>query len=86
MRLFSRAALVIGTILVSSAVGYAIGHADLVPDNMNRAVGDLQAAQRELEVNTLDYGGHRLNALNLVNQAIVEAKASIAATAARPGY
>ncbi len=45
---------------------------------MQNAPGDLQAARSELNLAVRDKGGHRVAALNLVNQAITQVQAGIA--------
>ncbi len=47
--------------------------------HMQNALGDLQAAKGELQVALRDKGGHRAYALGLVNQAITQVQAGIAA-------
>jgi hypothetical protein len=54
--------------------------AGAVPDqpNMQAARGNLQTAKSELQKATPDKGGHRANAIGLVNSAIAEVNAGIA--------
>ncbi len=47
--------------------------------NMEAALSDLRAAKASLERAEANKGGHRTNALGLVNQAIAEVKAGMAA-------
>ena len=44
---------------------------------MKKALVSLQAAKKQLEGATADKGGHRVQAISLVNQAIDEVKAGI---------
>jgi hypothetical protein len=54
--------------------------ASAVPDQpfMQAARGNLQTAKSELQRATPDKGGHRVNAISLVNSAIAEVNAGIA--------
>jgi hypothetical protein len=55
--------------------GYGSGR---VQGHMVNALNDLQAANNELSQASHDKGGHRVNAIQLVNQAINEVNAGIA--------
>jgi hypothetical protein len=44
---------------------------------MEQALGDLHAARISLEVSSPDKGGHRVRALELVNQAITQVRLGI---------
>ena len=55
--------------------GYGSGR---VQGQMVNALNDLQAANNELRQASHDKGGHRVNAIQLVNQAINEVHAGIA--------
>jgi hypothetical protein len=46
--------------------------------NMEQALGNLHAARINLEVSSPDKGGHRVRALELVNQAIYQVRQGIA--------
>jgi methanogenic corrinoid protein MtbC1 len=46
--------------------------------NMKAARAHLQTAKRELQLATPDKGGHRVNAISLINQALAEVNAGIA--------
>ena len=63
-----------GLLLVMVAIAGAI------PDQpmMQAARADLQTAKRELQAAIADKGGHRVNAIRLVNSAIAEVNAGIA--------
>ena len=62
-----------GLLLVMVAIAGAI------PDQpmMQAARADLQTAKRELQAAIADKGGHRVNAIRLVNSAIAEVNAGI---------
>ncbi len=47
--------------------------------NMEAALGDLRAARASLEKAVPDKAGHRLKAIQLINQAIAEVQAGMAA-------
>jgi len=49
--------------------------------NMEQALGNLHAARINLEVSSPDKGGHRVRALELVNQAIYQVRQGIAFSA-----
>lgn len=68
------------TILAVVMLLGAVAIAGAVPDqpNMQAARGNLQNARNELQRATPDKGGHRVNAINLVNSAIAEVNAGIA--------
>lgn len=69
-KIFFGAALLLCAATVASAV----------PDQpfMQAARADLQTAKRELQRATANKGGHRANAISLVNQAIAQVNAGIA--------
>lgn len=46
--------------------------------NMEQALGNLHAARINLEVSSPDKGGHRVQALELVNQAIYQVRQGMA--------
>jgi hypothetical protein len=56
-----------------------IAEADANQPNMEAALNSLYNARDSLQHAEHNKGGHRVNALNLVNQAIEEVKAGIAA-------
>ena len=66
---------------VFTAVGVGAGVALADQPHMQNALGDLNAAQGELQVAVPDKGGHRVNAINLVQQAINEVNLGIQAGA-----
>jgi hypothetical protein len=63
---------------MTSAVGYGVGVAQADQPHMQGALADLQAARGELQAAIPDKGGHRVNALALVDQAIGQVRAGIA--------
>jgi hypothetical protein len=60
------------------ALGVAIGQATADQPRMHAALDALQMARAELYAANADKGGHRVNALRLVNEAIREVRAGIA--------
>lgn len=69
-RIVSATLLLFGIVAIAGAAGDQ--------PNMQAARADLQTAKRELQLATPDKGGHRVNAISLVNQAIAEVNAGIA--------
>jgi hypothetical protein len=67
--------------MVFTGVGIGAGVAFADQPHMQNALGDLTAAQGELQVALADKGGHRVNAINLVQQAINEVNLGIQAGA-----
>jgi hypothetical protein len=61
------------------ALGLGSGAAIAYQPHMNTALSDLNAAVGQLQAATANKGGHRLQAITLVNQAIVQVQAGIAA-------
>ncbi|MCX4092109.1 hypothetical protein [Nocardia sp. alder85J] len=59
--------------------GIGAGTAVALQPHMTAARGDLQAAHSELEQAIPDKDGHRVNAMNLIDQAIAEVNLGIAA-------
>ena len=78
MKLRTKATLVAVMLATTSLAGYGAGVAQADQPHMQGALADLQAARGELVSALPDKGGHRVKALNLVNQAIGEVKAGIA--------
>ena len=68
------------TILAAVVLLGIVAIAGAVPDQpfMQAARGNLQTAKNELQSATPDKGGHRVNAIGLVNNAIAEVNAGIA--------
>ena len=77
MQLRTKAVLAAGMLAITSAAGYGVGIAQADQPHMQSALAELQSARGELIVAEANKGGHRVNALNLVNQAISEVKAGI---------
>ena len=71
--------IVLAIALVGAVVGS--GAAFAAQAHMTAAAGDLQAALKDLKAAKPDKAGHRAKAVTLVNQAISEVKAGIAAGA-----
>jgi hypothetical protein len=67
---------VVGAMAISAGAGYSV--AQVNQPHMQNALADLQAARGELQVALADKGGHRVAALNLVNQAISQVRQGIA--------
>jgi hypothetical protein len=67
--------------LVFTGVGIGAGVALADQPHMQNALGDLDAAQSELQIALPDKGGHRVNAINLIGQAISEVNLGIQAGA-----
>jgi hypothetical protein len=63
---------------LAAATGFAGGTAFAYQGHMWNALHALQNAEAQLEMATADKGGHRVNAINLINQAISEVQAGIA--------
>lgn len=77
MQVRAKVALAAGALAIATGVGYGVGQAQ--QPHMFAALGDLKSARGELQVAMHDKGGHRANALGLVNQAIGEVQAGISA-------
>jgi hypothetical protein len=60
-------------------VGFAAGGVVAAQPHMTNALHALQNAQAQLQEAVADKGGHRVNALRLINDAIGEVQAGIAA-------
>jgi hypothetical protein len=78
MTLRSKVLAAAGALVVASGVGYGVGFAQGYQPHMQNALHDLQAARAELNAALSDKGGHRVAAINLVNQAIVQTQAGLA--------
>ncbi len=77
---FSRRRLVgIAAVAIVAAVSFAGGCVVAAQPHMSNALAALQNAKSELQVAEANKGGHRVNALRLVNEAIGEVQAGIAA-------
>jgi hypothetical protein len=60
-------------------VGFSAGCVVAAQPHMYNALHALQNARAELQEAATDKGGHRVNAINLINQALGEVNAGIAA-------
>ena len=78
MKLSTTAMLAAGAVALTGlgAVG-GFTAAQAAQPHMQAALADLQSAKAELQQAVPDKGGHRVNALNLTNQAIAETRAGI---------
>ncbi len=78
-RLFSRIGIV-PMFVFGLFLGVAVtGTAWAYQTHMHNAMNDLNMAKNQLEMAQADKAGHRVNAINLVNQAIGEVQAGIVA-------
>ena len=68
----------ISVVLITAIAAMGLASARADQPHMKAALEHLRAARAELRVAEHDKGGHRANALNLVNQAINEVQAGIA--------
>jgi len=73
-----RRLLVLLTGLAIAGIGFAAGTYAAQP-HMESALAALQSARSELQVAEANKGGHRVNAMHLVDQAMAEVRAGIAA-------
>ena len=71
------AASIGGVVLTGLGVGTGLALAD--QPHMQNALNDLNGAQNQLQIALPDKGGHRVNAINLVQQAINEVNLGIQA-------
>ena len=79
-RLYARFGIAPFTLLFGLVLGIALtGAVWAAQPHMQNALADLNAAKHQLQMAATDKAGHRVNALNLVNQAIGEVQAGIAA-------
>jgi hypothetical protein len=59
-----------GALAMATAAGFGLGMAQADQPHMRNALGDLQAARGELQVAADNKGGHRVAAIQLIDQAI----------------
>ena len=71
------AASIGGVVIAGLGVGTGLALAD--QPHMQNALNDLNQAQNQLQIAIPDKGGHRVNAINLVQQAINEVNLGIQA-------
>jgi hypothetical protein len=69
------------SLFVALLAGFLVGRASAAQPHLQAALHHLRAAKGELEVAEHNTGGHRVKALNLVNEAIGEVEAGMAAAA-----
>jgi hypothetical protein len=79
MKTSAKMVLAAGALVAASALGYGIGLTQENQPHMQNALSDLKLARGELQVALHNKNGHRVNALNLTNQAIDEVQAGISA-------
>ena len=80
MKTLSMRSVVLGAGLVT-AIAFAAGYAVAAQPHMQNALKALENAKSQLELALPDKAGHRVNAINLIDQAIGEVEAGIAAGA-----
>ncbi len=80
MAMFTKSNLRVAAIIaVSTLAGFVAGGTAMAyQGHMWNALHALQNADAQLQAASPDKGGHRVNAINLVNQAIGEVQAGIA--------
>ncbi len=71
----------LGALGLAFALGTGVGGAVAAQPHMQSALSDLQSAASQLSAARPDKGGHRAQAIPLVNQAITQVKEGIAAGA-----
>lgn len=77
---FSRRRMVgIAAVTVIAAASFASGCVVAAQPHMYNALNALQSARSELEMASANKAGHKVNAIRLVNEAIGEVQAGIAA-------
>lgn len=75
LRFVTRQKLLIGMLIVTSmGIGYALAQ----QPHMDAALRMLQGARAELQLAAADKGGHRLQAIGLIDQAIAQVREGIA--------
>lgn len=73
--------VIVGSLSAMVLLGAGIGAGVAIADqpHMQNALNDLTAAQNQLQIAIPDKAGHRVNAINLVGQAINEVNLGIQA-------
>jgi hypothetical protein len=74
MRSRSKVALAVVALAAATGIGFTAGQAQPRQPHMRAALDDLQAARGELQTASANKGGHRANAIRLVDQAIDETR------------
>jgi hypothetical protein len=78
--LFGRSGLVrVAIVIAVAAISFTGGCVMAAQPRMTNALNFLQSAKGELQAAEHDKGGHRVNAIRLINEAIGEVQAGIAA-------
>lgn len=77
MNAIVKSGLAASALTAALSVGIFIGQATADQPHMQNALTALERARTELQTANPDKGGHRVKALNLVNQAIEETQAGI---------
>ncbi len=77
-RRFPSHGLLLGAAL-ALGIGIGVGYALAAQPHMEAALGFLQQARGELDVAARDKAGHRVTAIGLIDQAIHEVQAGMAA-------
>jgi len=74
----SRSRIIVAFLLCAVLIsGFVIGRASADQPHMQAALEHLRAAKGELEKAEADKGGHRLKAINLVNDAIAQVERGV---------
>lgn len=68
-----------GLVAAIAGAGFVAGYAYAAQPHMQAAMGYLQNAKSELQLAEANKGGHRVSAIRLVNEAIGEVQAGMAA-------
>ena len=77
MKSYVKRGLVAGALAVTLTAGVFIGQATARQDHMYAALDSLQNAKSELQAAETNKGGHRVRAIEYVNDAIAEVHAGI---------
>jgi hypothetical protein len=72
-----RRLITVALLVLTIVAGYVVGCASTGQPHMNAALDELRSAKSELDSANSDKGGHRVKALDLVNEAIAEVEAGI---------
>jgi hypothetical protein len=72
-----RRLITVALLVLTIVAGYLVGCASTGQPHMNAALDELRSAKSELDSANSDKGGHRVKALDLVNEAIAEVEAGI---------
>jgi hypothetical protein len=76
MKMRTTIAIALASLAIGIGAGAAVAQG--YQPHMQNALASLQTAKAELQLADPDKGGHRVNAINLVNQAITEVQAGVA--------